>query len=169
MPIFDRLFGEPMSIVTGDIALGAIGDVRLQLALNHVCSQLTGRYGRIIAKLQPSVSLDNGTCYITAVTVKGVKKEKAQEIYDFAQNLLTTEVACQRLLTDLLEVVDRFRVEELVSSGKENLRAVGSKINDQLGFTGMEYLAQCIGRLRSSPGLVRTIEVAWNGIGNWQS
>ena len=158
-----------MSVVAGDISLGAVGDERLQLGLNHVCSQLMSKYGKIIVKLEPSVSRDNGTCFITAVTRKGIKKEVAQEIFDFTQGLLRREVACQELLTSLLNVLDRFQVNELLSIGKGEIRSIGTQINDRLGFSGMAYLAEAASRCSSKPGLSRTLEAAWNGIGQWQA
>lgn len=80
MSLFDRWFGQPMSIRAGNISLGAIGDQRLQLGPNHVCDQLMSKYGKIIVKLEPTITRDKGTCLITAVTRKGIKKEAAQEI-----------------------------------------------------------------------------------------
>jgi hypothetical protein len=167
--LFDRWFGQPMSIVAGNISLGAIGDQRLQLGLNHVCNQMMSKYGKIIVKLEPTVTRDKGTCSITAVTRKGIKKEVAQEIFNFTQELLKTEVVCQELLTSLLDILEKYEVNELLSKGKDDIRSIGAQINDRLGLSGMQYLAEASSLCSTKPGLLRTLEYAWNGVGHWRA
>jgi hypothetical protein len=159
------------TIVTGGHKLGKIGERRMGIAMNHVCQSLKNKYSKPIENVTVNMSPSDGGCVITITPRNKTNSDICQEIGQYANALLETEVLYQRSLDKLISLVSKYdltiNVAELLGAAKEEVSTVGREINNYAGFNGMMYVGNLFGELYL--GLLRTLEFAWNGIGGWSA
>lgn len=159
------------NIVTGGHEFGPIGDKRINISINHVCQQTQQRFSKAVKKLSVSASRDVGLCLITIPTRKGTDAGLCKQIGDAVNAILDTEVAYQHYLDDLILLIGKDDIsgtgKEFLGRGLEDTRSIGQNIYTQFGLEGMRYVCSILGELWPHTGLMRSLEVAWNGIGGW--
>lgn len=160
-------FGKPIDIWAGEVSIGTVGKDRYQLAANNLGNKVRLKYGKKVRDFKLTVNDKNGKGVITA-KVKNSLAKNTVEITEYMVSLLEEEAVSQKLLTKLLRVVDKHSLDNLAQwEGKADLIDIGSQIHDKMGIEGMQYLANSVGYLRHTPGLVRIIDSQWSGIGEW--
>jgi hypothetical protein len=99
-------------------------------------------------------------------------ERRLAEILRYFRDLLKTEKTLQQHFDSLLRILEKrnltrdggsFLATEDVS---RSARDIGERIHRRFGTPGMSYICQTIGEVLS-PTHMRSLEAAWNGIGDW--
>ena len=167
-----RFGGESQTITVGGREFGPIGDRRLRLAAAHVSQQIDKRFQKSVAKGSVILDAGQGTFFIKLITKRGSDSNQYRQITEYVNTLLDYELLYQNFLNDLILLIGEYdpvgKPEGFMGNAQSEARVIGEKIDKQFGLPGMQYVCSFFGELWPHTGLMRSLEVAWNGIGDWR-
>jgi hypothetical protein len=172
LPFFGLRKANNLETIRISGRIGLIGEKRLRLAATHVSNQIQERFSHLVTKGSIALVIEEGTCAITINTKKGISPDEYRQIEQVSNAILQDEAICQYYVDDLILLGGKHNLqtdEGFQGTAREDARLIGQKIYNQLGLAGMRYVCSMFGELWPHTPLMRSLEFAWDGVGEWSA